>query len=62
MEWVIRNEVYAAAGLNVMFLQRHARQSTAPAPDWLKLMSWGYLCCYAVLLQIALFPISFYVP
>ena len=32
------------------------------SPDWLKLLVWGYLCLYAVLLQVALFPFNFYMP
>jgi len=51
-----------AAGVNATLLQRHARRSTAPPPNWLKLVTWGYLCLYAVLLQVALFPIEFYIP
>ncbi len=38
------------------------RTSSDPPPNWLKLLIWGYLCFYAVLLQVALFPIEVYIP
>jgi len=51
-----------AAGAIIVLLQRHARRSTGPSPRWLKLVTWGYLCCYTVLCQVALFPVHFYIP
>ena len=54
--------ILIAAVANVVLLQRHARRSTGPPPNWLKLVTWGYLCLYAVLLQVALFPIELYIP
>ena len=51
-----------AAGLNIGLLQWHARRSTGPPRNRLKLLIFGYLCLYAVLCQVALFPINFYIP
>ncbi|MDA1051422.1 MAG: hypothetical protein O3C40_13200 [Planctomycetota bacterium] len=59
---VIHVGILIAAGANVVLLQRHTRRSTAPPPNWLKLVTWGFLCLYAVLLQVALFTIEFAVP
>ncbi|MDA1051401.1 MAG: hypothetical protein O3C40_13095 [Planctomycetota bacterium] len=59
---IIHIAMVAAACWIVVLLQRHARRSTDPPPNWLKLVTWGYLCYYAVLLQVALFPINFYIP
>ena len=47
-----------AAVINVGLLLRHAR-SPGPLPNWLRLLSLGYLSLYAVLLEVALFPINF---
>lgn len=35
------------------------RKTINPAPDWLKMLVWGYLCLYSVLAQTVLFPIVF---
>jgi hypothetical protein len=59
---VIHVGMLAAAGTIIGVLQRHARHATGPPPNWLKLLTLGYLCLYAVLCQVALFPINFYIP
>lgn len=59
---VIHFGMLIAAVVNVGLLQHHAQRSTDPPPNWLKLLTWGHLCFYAVLLQVALFPIQFYIP
>jgi hypothetical protein len=62
LHYVVHVGMLLAAGLNIWLLQRHARRSTDSPPDWLKLVTWGYLCAYAVLLQVALFPVEIYIP
>jgi len=59
---VIHVGLLIAAGVIVALLLRHVRPSSTPPPNWLKLVTWGYLCFYAVLLYVALFPINFYIP
>ena len=64
-EWlhcVLHAGMLIAAGVIAALLQRHARNSAAPPPNWLKLLTLGYLCFYAVLLQVALFPVDFSSP
>jgi len=60
-EWlhcVLHAGMLVAAGVIVALLQ-HARQSAEPPPNSLKLLTLGYLCLYAVLLQVGLFPVDF---
>jgi hypothetical protein len=59
---VIHVGMLITPGVIVALLQRHGWQSSTPPPNWLKLVTWGYLCFYAVLLYVALFPINFYIP
>lgn len=59
---VIHAGMLIAAGVIVALLNRYVWQSSTPPPNWLKLVTWGYLCLYAVLLQVALLPIEFYIP
>ena len=59
---VVHVGMLAAAAFIVVKLRQHARLGTTPPSNWLKLVTLGYLCLYAVLLQVALFPIHFYIP
>jgi len=59
---VIHVGLLIAAGVIVGLLQHCVWQSSTPPPNGLKLVTWGYLCFYAVLLQVALFPFEFYIP
>jgi hypothetical protein len=59
---VIHVGMFVAGAALVTILVRHALQFTVPPSNWLKLLTWGYLSLYAVLLQVALFPIHFYIP
>lgn len=58
---VLHFGMLVTAGAIIGLLQIQAFRATSP-PSWLKLLTLGYLCLYAVLLQVALFPINFYIP
>lgn len=59
---VLHISMLVTAGAIIGLLQLQLRHATGPPPSWLKLLTLGYLCLYAVLLQVGLFPVNFYIP